>query len=340
MIREIWTLRSLRHQVFRQILEAWEDDIARELNLTITDKGAWERRASSRLGSFLRRVDGEGRIVTDLGRLARNLEPTGIMFAIFAPIYGNSYLVQSNVVPIIIDCWGDSLDRMALALSKVKAVVVTNSELVKELQTRCPGLAVLYVPLAVESAVCGRRELKTYDLVQVGRQNPKLHQWAIRLTDERPTIEYRFVEQKSQWPKWISTKHGEISGGLSRTEYLTTLGSARVALVSAPGIDGGEVRTGGYNPVTPRFYEAAALGCRMVGRYPMQGLDYVANKIGTVCANVDSYEAFVCAVDTAILAGPDNSESTRDFVFDHTGTAMARRLRDKLAPLGLCFPTR
>lgn len=339
MIKEIWTLRSLRHQVFRQILERWEDEIAQELKLELKDKGAWERRANSRLGAILRKVDGSGRLVSDQCHITRKTEPKGLMFAIFAPLYANSYVVQSNVVPVIIDCWGDNLNKAALALTKAKVVVVTNLELVKEFEKRCPRLTVLCVPLAVESSAVGRRFDKKYDLIQVGRRNEKLHSWALELTKSRPKLDYWYADTSGVWPRWFSTQRGEISVGLDREDYLATLGAARVALVSAPGIDGGESRTGGYNPVTPRFYEAAALGCRMVGRYPQSGMDYVANNIGSVCSHVESYASFVSAVEAGIAAGPDESQITRDFVQEHTGTAMARRLREKLTSLGYSFPS-
>ena len=141
MIREIWTLRSLRHQVFRQILEGWEDDFVAELGLALIDKGDWEKRANGRLGTFPRKIDVGGRWFDDNARLSScRREVRAIMFAIFAPHYRNSYVVQSDVIPVIIDCWGTSLDRAVAALGNVAAVVVTNVELVPEFQKLRPSL--------------------------------------------------------------------------------------------------------------------------------------------------------------------------------------------------------
>lgn len=339
MIKKLWTLRSLRHQVFRQILEGWENDFSQELNLVLTDKGNWEKRANGRIGALLRKIDPSGRFFSDQGCIAAPRETDALMFAIFAPQYANAYIVQSNVIPIIIDCWRESLDSAAIALKKVKAVFVTNIELVAEFENRRPDLPVIYVPLAVESAQAGRRFSKRCDLIQVGRRNEKLHTWALQLVKECPILDYWYAEINGAWPRWISTQQGELTVGLDRESFLATLGGARVALVSAPGIDGGETRTGGFNPVTPRFYEAAALGCRMVGRYPRNGLDYLENDIASVCPHVESYDEFSQAVNSAIGAGPDDTDRTREFVHKHTAQAMAKRVRMGLERLGHSFPS-
>ncbi|MEZ5027001.1 MAG: hypothetical protein R2739_10540 [Chitinophagales bacterium] len=42
---------------------------------------------------------------------------------------------------------------------------------------------------------------------------------------------------------------------------------AKIAIVTSPGIDGGELRTGGFNPVTPRIFEAAIGKCFLIGKY-------------------------------------------------------------------------
>jgi len=335
MIREIWTLRSLRHQVFRQVLEGWEDDFVAELGLALIDKGHWEERANGRIGTFLRKVDVGGRWFTDNWCLAQNKrEARALMFAIFAPHYCNSYVVQSEVIPVIIDCWGTSLNKAVEALGNTAAVVVTNIELVPEFEKRRPGLQVIYSPLAVEAKVASLKFKKKYDLIQVGRKNPKLHEWAIRLTNEKPGIEYLYADTSGTWPKWFSTRRGELTVGLSRGDYLETLGSAKIALVSAPGIDGGEARTGGFNPVTPRFYEAAALGCKLIGRFPPNGADFVQNEVASVCANVDSYEEFVVAVSDALSVGQSESPLVNKFIEAHTGREMARTINQGLAGLG------
>jgi hypothetical protein len=244
-------------------------------------------------------------------------------------------VVQSDVIPVIIDCWGTSLDKAVAALGKVSAVVVTNVELVHEFKKRRPGLQVIYSPLAVEAKVASLRFKKKYDLIQVGRRNPKLHEWAMRLSKERPEIEYLYADTSGTWPKWFSTLRGELTVGLSREDYLETLGSARIALVSAPGIDGGESRTGGFNPVTPRFYEAAALGCKLIGRYSRNGADFVQNDVASVCSNIDSYEEFVSSANDALVGGETDPRAVKEFVDAHTGRAMARTINEGLVKVGL-----
>ena len=66
---------------------------------------------------------------------------------------------------------------------------------------------------------------------------------------------------------YYSTINGKIGKLETRTDLLNTLSRAKIAIVTSPGIDGGELRTGGFNPVTPRIFEAAIGKCFLIGKY-------------------------------------------------------------------------
>jgi hypothetical protein len=340
MIEELWTLRSMDHQVFRQIVERWEDDVSHILGLNMIDVSQYERHSQRKLGAVLRRVDPTGRFVDDCGRLrCRSVEVLALMFHIFAPNFGNYYAIQGESIPVVIDWWRNSLESGCRALSRCPVVVVTNSELPSELRSHGYRGEIIYCPLAVESAVLSLSPTKKVSLVQVGRRNQFLHCWAMDYVIANPSMEYLYADFSTGYPKWHSTKRGYIEVGSDRNSYLKLLGSARIALVSSPGIDGGEIRTGGFNPVTPRFYESAALGCQLVGRYPRDGIDFVANDVSSVCPHVESYSDFCEIVDAAINGQAVKAQVLRAFAERHSGEAMARRLRESLQSFGLSFST-
>jgi hypothetical protein len=61
--------------------------------------------------------------------------------------------------------------------------------------------------------------------------------------------------------------------------------------LSGPGLDDDAERTGGFSPVTPRFFESAACGCKLIGIYP-QNEDFLYFRINEICANVSDYKSF------------------------------------------------
>jgi CheY-like chemotaxis protein len=102
-----------------------------------------------------------------------------------------------------------------------------------------------------------------------------------------------------------------------------------IEAAGAGGIDGGEARTGGFNPVTPRFYESAAARCHLIGRFPADGADFVANRVAGACRHVDSFDEFAAAVDRARHTSPDVA-ALDAFLVGHTTSEVARALRADL----------
>ncbi len=73
-LTSLWTLRRMQHQVFRQIVEEWEDDFAAELGLPLRDVSGCEKRANGRFGVLRRRFpavvlpwDDGGRVTSPRG---------------------------------------------------------------------------------------------------------------------------------------------------------------------------------------------------------------------------------------------------------------------------------
>jgi hypothetical protein len=104
-----------------------------------------------------------------------------------------------------------------------------------------------------------------------GRQNQILTDFLKKYSKNHR--DFIYVYEKSDGIKDLEkfhyyTSEGEFVGIIrTRKQYIDLLKRSRVALYSTPGIDGGEVRTKGYNPVTPKFLEYIACGCHIIARY-------------------------------------------------------------------------
>jgi hypothetical protein len=328
----LWTLRRMQHQVFRQIVEEWEDDFATELGLPLKDVSGCEKRANGRFGVLRRRFpagvlpwDDGGRITSPRGRNC------ALAFLIWPPGHAASYWVQPDVVPIVIDCWRPHLAAAPEVFARSPFVFVTNREVERELAATTLGSRVRYLPLSVSARhLSGNIPPKTVDLIQVGRRNPLLHDWALEYVRRRPGTTYLFADTSGTWPRWLNAAGETIQVDATRASYWALLRSSRISLVSAPGIDGGEARTGGLNPVTPRFYESAAARCHLIGRFPADGADFETNRVGTVCPNVHTFDEFSAAADRARSYPVDTAALDR-FLIGHTTAEVARRARDELA---------
>jgi hypothetical protein len=114
----------------------------------------------------------------------------------------------------------------------------------------------------------------------------------------------------------------------NRESFLNLLRKSKISLLSTPGLDADVERTGGFSPVTPRFFESAACGCNLIGIYP-ENADFAYFGINQICANVKDYESFRTKVLEKLSdkATPDHKE----FLARHLTSHRAVELREKLS---------
>ena len=96
---------------------------------------------------------------------------------------------------------------------------------------------------------------KVYDIIMPGRINIVLWHYLQDYLIEHPEIEFLHLVQIDGKHFYNSNKSGIVGESENRQTYLNLLRSSKVAFYSTPGMDGGIERTGGFNPVTPRFLE-------------------------------------------------------------------------------------
>lgn len=159
-------------------------------------------------------------------------------------------------------------------------------------QQQCP-LPLAHLPLSLPS----RYKLpvtpypKQYDILLAGRGNPFLLSYLTEYCAKFPEVEFLQQTMVNDELHYVSNKRGLIGKFHSREEYMNLLRASKVSFYTTPGVDGGEVRTGGFNPVTPRFLELLSAQCLLLGRYP-DNEETRFFEVSSVCPHVDSYAAF------------------------------------------------
>jgi|GEM_PF-1205847 len=259
-----------------------------------------------------------------------------INFHLYVAETVNHYVYQPNSIPIIIDCFRDKVDLVPILYRKNPLVFVTDIEVFTYLQATSIAPKLKFVPLSISNKYLKKKvPAKKIDVLQMGRQNTVLHHWMMELTAKHPSIEYVYAKRENDKQVYWSTTRGLLDVPTeTREQFMAFLGSARISLVSSPGVDdhGTVTRTGGFNPVTPRFYESAVNYCYMIGRFP-DAPDFIYNKVASVCERPDSYEAFEQQV-LSMLATPFNQqERYRPFIQQHLTGTIAMMLKKELDQL-------
>jgi hypothetical protein len=246
----------------------------------------------------------------------------------------NHYIYQNNSIVILLDVFADSIDMLP-QLFKNKLIFVTNIEVLNYFASQPIFQKLRYIPLSISDRYYNNDlPKKNIDVIQVGRQNIVLHDWMLRFISKNPAIEYVYSKKENGVNIYYSTTKGDLHIDTStRQQFMDFLGSAKISLLSAPGIDGGELlRTGGFNPVTPRFYESAVNYCYMIGRYP-DTADFLTNHIYSVCERPTNYEDFEKML-LQMLNTPFNKKEQYDvFINKHLTSTVARSIGAELEKL-------
>lgn len=246
----------------------------------------------------------------------------------------NHYLHQDNFIIILLDCFEDVINLVPGYFSNTKLLFVTNLEVYNRLTTSSISAKIRYVPLSISDKYYSDKvPEKSIDVLQIGRQNPVLHNWMLEYIKKHPETEYVYASIENNKHSYYSTTKGFLGPVDGRGNFMDFLGSAKVVLLSSPGIDGGEKRTGGFNPVTPRFYESAVKYCYMVGRYPENGEDFNYNKINSVCKNADSYLEFENYVSEMLATPFNQQEKYQKFIKKHLTSATAKIIQAEVEKL-------
>ncbi|MFL0194643.1 hypothetical protein ACJDU8_03515 [Clostridium sp. WILCCON 0269] len=290
MLKGIITLRNVCHETYYDIVYEWEDCICDNLNLQLISISDKVYKSSEKL---------KYRIIS---KLKRNMKIPLHKFSINRDYYlafimnisHFKYYSEYNIIPIFLDTW--KCDTQFLfnnfrKLNKIK-YYVTNYQMFC-LLTGKGAKNVEYIPLSIADkwilSDCPRKQI---DVIQMGRKNSILHEYMLRFCSEFPDTEYVYLDLIGRQKGYLSTTRGFIGDCKTRISMMELLRTAKVSLVSSPGIDAKEGdKSYGIDFPTPRFYESAVNYCYMIGRYSPK-IEFDNLDIPSVCPNVDSYDEF------------------------------------------------
>jgi hypothetical protein len=235
-----------------------------------------------------------------------------------------------NVIPIIIDFWkNENLNRFEKIFKYSDVVFVTSMEVynyLKGRQTRVP-LDHLSLSLPDKYLKMQKPLAKDIDIIQIGRSNALFDEYVRKFLAIYPATHYVSVRKIDHDTQVVSNHLGPMGKFNSRGEFMNLMQRAKVSLVSAPGLDNDRNRTGGFSPLTPRFFEGAASGCRMIGLYP-ENEDFNYYGISQICPSVKTFGEFRHFVSTYLddFKIPDHTS----FLQKHLTSSKAIELLNKL----------
>jgi hypothetical protein len=273
----------------------WEDQLAEAMGLTVVDSAPARRRHDNAAVKYASKVPVVFAMMKALDARSANGDRT-LYFAL-SPQGRGTFATKAEVVPMIIDFWKD-LDRAWFhdAYGNCPLVLISSLEVFSALKAEGCPLNLRHFPLSLPDRyrlAPDQRFEKKHDVVIAGRPSPVLMEYMRRYEQDHPEVEYLYQgppDDKGHHT-YMSNKAGRIYGYNDRSAYFELLRASRVSFYSTPGIDGGEKRTGGFNPVTPRFLEILASGCHVMARYADND-DTRFYELPAICPSVGSYEEF------------------------------------------------
>lgn len=275
----------------------WEDDISEISGISIegfdTRRAFYERLL---LNKFTLKIISRTvltKIVQSIDRLKKR-KFKALNFIIYpSTSFFGTVSTRVNVIPVIIDFWKmENLHQFYENYKNCEVIFISSLEVLEHLKRHKVSLNLHHLPLSLSDrfryAAGGE---KTYDIVLAGRRNEVLSAYLHEFCIKHRDVEYLYQEQENGIIYYQSNKRGRLGSYQSREEYLGLINSAFISFYSTPGIDGGEERTGGFNPVTPRFLELLSAKCLLLGRYP-DNEETNFFEVATVCPNINNYQEF------------------------------------------------
>jgi len=292
-INKIYTNRSSNISPSWHVVYEWEDIFAQKLNAELVGYGdednIFHRRNIKKklINSYkLNFIRAEIRKIFPF-------DPKYKLIFFLTPPSEYSFLTNCNVIPVILDFWKQTdYKRLNIIFKNTKIVLITSYEVYNYLKTVNCQFKIKHLPISISDIYRpSAYPEKDIDIIQVGRQNSVINSYMERLLNKYPDIEYVSQNKECGMFNYFSNKKGNLGSFTNREDFLKILKRSKISLMSSPGLDNGIGRTGGFNPVTPRFLESAANYCYLLGRYP-DNEDFSYFGISEICQEISDYNLF------------------------------------------------
>jgi len=292
MLRSIITNRWYHRWPTWLMVHEWEDVLSEKLQIPIVDGDQ---------NSFFKSSNFEG--------------PYDLLFMQVASEIMDYYMFP-HLIPVVMDVWGTEIEDFSKYVKEFKLFFVTCLEAFNTLKKMGLG-NVAYLPYSVpDKYILDAVPCKDIDIIQFGRTNPVLDKYMERFLEKFPDTNYVRTLHRDNRLYFHSTRDGILGESDSREKFMSLLFRSTISLVSTAGMDGSR-DTGGYNPVSPRFFESIAGFCRLIGRFP-ESEEFTAFGIDDIANRVNCYEEFENIVIHYLCKPFDRFDQYRSFLTLHT----------------------
>ncbi|MDK9717036.1 MAG: glycosyltransferase [Trichlorobacter sp.] len=283
----------------------WEDLLARVLGVSVLSYDAWE-------------------VSRGRGDHATGYELCFLQLAASLDRFPH----DGRFVPVVMDVWRKDIEHFIQQIAQLELVFVTSLEAFRILQGRgCRQVA--YLPYSFpDQYLLEELPEKDVDIIQFGRTNPVLDDYMRRLLQRFPLLNYVTTEHHQGALFFHSSRFGLLNASDTRSKFITMLRRSSISLVSTAGMDGSR-DTGGFDPVSPRFYESLGCFCRLIGRFP-ETEEFELLGMNTFAERVDSYQQFERLVTGYLGRAFDRKQEYQAFLRQHTTSARAVLLENAL----------
>jgi hypothetical protein len=323
----IYTIRDTRQPHYWDIVFEWEDQMAITLGVPLIPIGKKFNKIynPSTLKKILNRINfyqAKDRIFfhPKIYYIAFHIGPPGVY----------SFYTRNDVIPVIIDFWKyEDLRRLESIFQLSKIVLITSREVFNYLSPIVSRIKVEHLALSLPDKYLPAHDIpiRDIDIIQIGRRNATFDLYMNQFLAEFPDTHYVSAKKIGEEIHIVSNQSGDMGIFAKREDFMSLLRRSKVSLVSAPGLDEDKSRTGGFSPVTPRFLESAACGCKLLALY-LQNADFDYYKISQVAPVVTNYKHFRELANEYLMtdATPDYSH----YLQAHLTSKRAKELLNKL----------
>lgn len=279
------------------LIHEWEDVFARELSLKIENDYFFNNLLYNRFVYKILSIGIIGKIYTKINALFKKNEKYLIFVLSEGLLHG--FHNTCNAIPIIIDLWKPRdakkfIDKFNECYKNCELVLITSLETFNFLKANGCVVNIRHLALSISDKYMlspATKYQKKFDIILAGRRNEVMWNYLQKFTQKYPQYEFLYQDQIDGKLFYMSNKNGKIGCFHTREEYIDLIRSCKIGFYATPGIDGGEKRTGGFNPVTPRYLEYLSAQCFLIGRYPdNEETDFF--EFSNICPNANSYEEF------------------------------------------------
>jgi hypothetical protein len=203
---------------------------------------------------------------------------------------------RRKIIPVIIDFFVSPpcLSQFYENFREYELVLISDYDAYNQLKKANAPLNIAHFPLSLSNIYTltpGTRFEKKYNLLVAGRENPVLIDYLNIYLSKYPDFEYVCRKLEDGKFFYVSNKTGLIGEFGTRAEFLQLVRASKCVFYSTPGIDGGEVRSKGFSPVTPRFLEFMAAKCFIIARYTDND-DARFFELKSITPSIESYREF------------------------------------------------